>query len=76
MTSLGTLQVRLQIIATNYSSTIFETHVFSLYSHLCIYIATHLHSISGLAAGAVLESKFEVLLKMTIEGIQRYTARP
>jgi len=66
-TSLGTLQVRLEIIATTYRSTIFETHVLSLYSHLCIYIATHLHSISGLAAGAVLESKLEVRLKLTIK---------
>jgi len=76
MTSLGTLQVRLEIIATTYHATIFETHVFSLYSHLCIYIATHLHSISGLSAGAVLESQLEVRLKMTIKGIQRYTSRP
>jgi hypothetical protein len=40
--SLGTLMVRLEIIATTYHSTIFETHVFHLYSHLCIYITTHL----------------------------------
>jgi hypothetical protein len=26
-------------------STIFKTHVFSLYSHQCIYIATHLHRV-------------------------------
>jgi hypothetical protein len=38
--SLGTLLVRLEIIATTYRSTIFKTHVFSLYSHLSIYIAT------------------------------------
>jgi len=51
--SLGTLLVRLEIIATTYRSTIFKTHVFSLYSHLCIYvsmylciyIATHLHTV-------------------------------
>jgi len=67
MTSLGTLQVHMEIIATTYCSTIFETHVISLYSHLCIYIATHLHSMSGLAADAGLECKFEVSLKMTIE---------
>ena len=65
--SLRTLPVCLEIIATTHRSTIVKTHVFSLYSHLCIYIATHLHSISGLAAGVVLESKFEVRLKMTIE---------
>ena len=64
---LGTLQVRLEIIATTYYSTIFETHVFSLYSHLCINIATHLHSKSGLASGAMLESKFKVCLKMMIK---------
>ena len=39
------LLVRLEIIATTYCSTIFKTHVFSLYSHLCIYIATHLHTV-------------------------------
>ena len=49
MTSLGTLQVRLEIIATTYHATIFETHVFSLYSPLYSYLSTH--SISGLAAG-------------------------
>ena len=50
-TSLGTVQVRLEIIATTYHcSTIFETHVFSLYSQLCIYIATHSHRIAGLVA--------------------------
>jgi len=45
--SLGTLQVRLESIATTYRSTIFKTHVSSLYSDLCIYvsihISTHLH---------------------------------
>jgi len=29
----------LEIIATAYRSTIFKTHVFSLYSHLCIYVS-------------------------------------
>ena len=43
--SLGTLLVRLEIIATIYRSTIVKTHVFSLYSHLCIYIATDLHTV-------------------------------
>jgi len=42
---LGTLLVRLEIIATTSRSMIFKTHVFSLYSHLCIYIATHLHMV-------------------------------
>ena len=37
--SLGMLLVRLEIITTTYRSTIFETHVFSLYSHLCIYVS-------------------------------------
>jgi len=55
--SLGTLLVRLEIIATTYHSTIFKTHVFSLYSHLCIYVSMYLysypstHNISRLAAG-------------------------
>jgi hypothetical protein len=39
------LLVRQEIIATTYHSTIFKTDVFSLYSHLCIYIATHLHTV-------------------------------
>jgi hypothetical protein len=43
--SLGMLLVPLEIIATTSRSTIFKTHVFSLYSHLCIYIATHLHTV-------------------------------
>jgi len=76
MTSLGTLQVHLEIIATTYRSTIFETLVLTLYSNLCIYIATHLHSIPGLAAATELESKFKVRPKMTIEWIQRYTPSP
>jgi hypothetical protein len=49
----GMLQVRLEIVATTYYSMIVKTHVFRLYSHLsnyvsmylCIYIATHLHTI-------------------------------
>ena len=43
--SLGTLLVRLEIIATTYHSTSFKTQVFSLYSHLSIHIATHLHAV-------------------------------
>jgi len=39
------LLVRLEIIATTYRSTIFKTHLFSLYSHLCIYVSTHLHTV-------------------------------
>ena len=39
------LLVHLEIIDTTYRSMIFETHLFSLYSHLCIYIATHLHMV-------------------------------
>ena len=45
MTSLGTLQVRLGTIATTHRSMIFKAHVFSLYSYLCIYIATHLRRV-------------------------------
>jgi hypothetical protein len=37
--------VRLAIIATTFRSTIFETHVFSLYSHLGIYIVTDLETL-------------------------------
>jgi len=37
--SVGTLLVHLEIIATTYRSTIFKTHVFSLYSHLSIYVS-------------------------------------
>ena len=43
--SLGTLLERLEIIATTYRSMIFKTQVFSVYYHLCIYIATHLHTV-------------------------------
>jgi hypothetical protein len=44
------LLVCLQIIGTTYRSTIFKTHEFSVYSHLCIYhlciyIATHLNTV-------------------------------
>jgi hypothetical protein len=35
------LLVRLEIITTSYCSTIFKTHIFRLYSHLGISIATH-----------------------------------
>jgi len=42
---LAMVLVRLEIIATTYCSMIFKTHVFSLYSHLSIYIATHLHTV-------------------------------
>ena len=34
--------MRLEIIATTYCSKIFKTHVFSLYSHLCIYVSMYL----------------------------------
>jgi hypothetical protein len=36
--SLGTLLVRLKMIATTYCSKIVNTHVLRLYSHLCIYV--------------------------------------
>ena len=38
---LGTLLVCLEIIATTYHSTIVKTHVFSLYSHLCINVSMY-----------------------------------
>jgi len=41
----GIRQVRLEIIATSYSSKIIKTQVLRLYSHLCLYIATHLHAV-------------------------------
>jgi len=69
--SLGTLLVHLEIIAT----------VFSLYSHLCIFVSMYLysysstHGISGLATGGEWE-QFKVRLKMMIEWTHRYTARP
>jgi len=54
----GIRQVRLEIIATTYLSTIVKTHVFRLYSHLCINVSTmylysypSTHGISALAAG-------------------------
>jgi len=34
-----------EIIATTYRLTIFKTHLFSLFSYLCIYIAIHLHMV-------------------------------
>jgi len=37
--SLGILLVCLEIIATTYHSTIFKTHIFCLYSHLCICVS-------------------------------------
>jgi len=39
---LGTLLVRLVITATTYHSTIFKTHVFSVYSQLCSYVTMYL----------------------------------
>jgi len=54
--SLGMLLVRLEMIGTTYHSTIFKTHVFSLYSHLCIYRATHLHTVYLDRLQPVLES--------------------
>ena len=61
--SWATLQVRLDIIATTYHSTIFKTHVFSLYSHLCIYIVTHLHTVYLDCLQAVLESNLRCTCK-------------
>jgi len=70
--SLVSLRLRLEIIATSYRSTIFKTRVFSLYSQLCIYVSMNLysypstHGISGLDAGGDGE-QFEVRLKMMTE---------
>jgi len=36
---LGKLLVRLELTATTNRATIFKTHVFRLYSHLCIYLS-------------------------------------
>ena len=54
--SLGTPLVRLEIIGTIHRSTIFKGYVFSLNSRLCIYIATHLHTVYLDCLQAVLES--------------------
>ena len=53
--SLGTLLVPLEIIATTYHSTRFKPHVFSLYSHLSIYVATHPQTVYRYWLQAVLE---------------------
>ena len=45
-----------EIIATTYRSTICKTHIFSLYSHQCIYIVTHLHTVYLDGLQAVLDS--------------------
>jgi len=80
-TSLRMLQVVLEILATTYHSTVVKTHVFRLYSHLCILVSIYRynypssHNISGLAAGGAWE-QFDVHLKMTLEWTQRYTPRP
>jgi len=53
----GIRQVRLEIIATSYRTTIVKTHVFRLCSPLCINVSMYLysypstHGISALAAG-------------------------
>ena len=52
--SLGTLLVRLEIIATTYHSMIVQTYIFSLYSHICtmhLYSNPSTHGESGWAAG-------------------------
>jgi len=53
----GIRQVRREIVATTYCSIIVTTHLFRLYSHLCINVSMYLysypstHGISALAAG-------------------------
>jgi hypothetical protein len=54
--SRGTLPVCLEIIPTTYHSMIFKTDGFILYSHLCIYIATRLHTVYLDWLGPVLEN--------------------
>jgi len=76
--SFGMLLVRLEIIATTYRSMIFKTHVFSLYSHLCIYVSIKLpietrYNWTGCRRSL---EQFRVCLKMMIEWTQRYTQRP
>ena len=56
---LAMLLVRLEIIATTHHSTVLKTCVFSMYSHLCIFIATHLHMVYLDCLQAVLESKLK-----------------
>jgi hypothetical protein len=43
--SVGTLLLCQDIIATTYHSMLFQIDVISLYSHLCTYIASHLHTV-------------------------------
>jgi len=78
--SLGTLVIALEIIATTYCSTIFKTHVFSVYCHLCIYLATHLHTVNLDWLQAVLESNSRSAwkwrsseLRATLRGCDRAT---
>jgi len=79
--SFEMLQMCLGIIVTTYCSTIFKTHVFSLYSHLCINVSMYLYSypstqgISGLPVGDAGEL-IKMCLTMMIEWTQRYTWTP
>jgi hypothetical protein len=56
--ALGMLLVSQEIIATTYRSTIAKSHLSGLYSHLCIYIATHLHMVYLDWQQAVIDSEF------------------
>jgi hypothetical protein len=67
--SLGTLQLHQEIIATTYHSTIFEL-MYSvsvlIYVSMYLYSYPSMHSTSGLAAGGA-RQQFKERLKMTIE---------
>ena len=76
--SLETPMVCLEIIATIHRSTIIKSHVFSLYSHLCIYIATHLRMVYLDWLQAALESNpmrtwkwWSSQLSNTLQGLDR-----
>jgi len=56
-------------------STIIKTHVFSLYSHLCIYIATHLHTVYQEWLQAVLNSNSRCAWNQRLSEL-RDTLRP
>jgi len=78
--SLGTVLVRLEILANTYSSTIFTTHVFSSYCYLWICVSMYQYSnpspqhISGLSAGGAWK-RFVMPMMMTINWTQRCTWR-
>jgi len=82
------LLVNMEIIATTYHLTIIKTNVFSLNSHLCMYIATHLDMVCLDCLQAVVESAIgrapenddrvntEIHSQIVIEQVSRCTWRP